>query len=59
MYEDAKLEELFEKDSCQTQEELSITIGVTRQVISSDRLISLATIQKQGKWRAINERVFS
>ena len=38
VYEDAELEALLNQDSCQTQEELAHTLGVTQQAIS-DRLI--------------------
>jgi len=31
---DAKLEALLDKDSCQTQKELALTLGVTQQTIS-------------------------
>ena len=34
VYEDAKLEALLDQDSCQTQEELASTLGVTQQAIS-------------------------
>ena len=33
-YEDAELEELLDQDSCQTQEELAETLGVTQSSIS-------------------------
>ena len=45
MYEDAGLEALLNEDSCQTQKELSLTLGVTQQTISY-RLKSLGMIQK-------------
>jgi len=47
-YEDAKLEALLDEDSCQTQKELALTLGVTQQTILY-RLKSLG-IQKQGNW---------
>ena len=47
VYEDAELEALLNKDSCQTQKELALTLGVTQQTISY-RLKSLGIIQKQG-----------
>ena len=47
MYEVAELEALLDQDSCQTQEELAHTLGVTQQAISH-RLKSLGIIQKQG-----------
>jgi len=49
VYEDAELEALLDEDSCQTQEELALTLGVTQQAISH-RLKSLGMIQKQGNW---------
>ena len=33
MYEDAELEALLDEDSCQTQKELALTLGVTQQTI--------------------------
>ena len=47
MYEDAELEPLLDQDWCQTQEELTHTLGVTQQAISH-RLKSSGMIQKQG-----------
>ena len=47
VYEDA--EALLDEDSCQTQKELALTLGVTQQTISY-RLKSLEMIQKQGNW---------
>ena len=44
VYEDAELEALLE-DSCQTQEALALTLGVTQPAISH-RLKSLGMIQK-------------
>ena len=49
VYEDAELEALLDEDSCQTQKELALTLGVTQQTISY-RLKSLGMIQKQGNW---------
>ena len=49
MYEDAELESLLDEDSCQTQEALALTLGVTQPAISH-RLKSLGMIQKQGNW---------
>jgi len=40
---------LLNEDSCQTQKELALTLGVTQQTISY-RLKSLRMIQKQGNW---------
>jgi len=45
-YEDAELEALLDEDSCQTQKELALTLGVTQQTISY-YLKSLGMIQKQ------------
>jgi len=39
----------LDEDSCQTQKELALTLGVTQQTISY-RLKSLGMIQKQGNW---------
>jgi len=49
VYEDAELEALLDEDSCQTQEALALTLGVTQPAISH-RLKSLEMIQKQGNW---------
>ena len=49
VYEDAELESLLDEDSCQTQEALARTLGVTQPAISH-RLKSLGMIQKQGNW---------
>ena len=49
VYEDAELEALLDEDSCQTQKELALTLGVTQQTILY-RLKSLGMIQKQGNW---------
>jgi len=49
VYEDVELEALLDEDSCQTQKELALTLGVTQQTISY-RLKSLEMIQKQGNW---------
>jgi len=43
------LEALLDEDSCQTQKELTLTLGVTQQTISY-RLKSLGMTQKQGNW---------
>jgi len=48
VYEDAELEPLLDKDSCQTQKELALTLGVTQQTISYR--LKLGMIQKQGNW---------
>lgn len=49
IFEDAELEGSLDQDSCQTQEELAKSLGVTRQAISK-RLKTLGMIQKQGNW---------
>jgi len=41
------LEALLDEDSCQTQEALALTLGVTQSAISH-RLKSLGIIQKKG-----------
>ena len=33
MYEDTELEALLDEDSCQTQKELALTLGMTQQII--------------------------
>ena len=47
--EDAELETLLDQDSCQMQEELDGSLGVTQQTISK-RLKVMGMIQKQGNW---------
>ena len=49
IFEDAELEILLEQDSCQNQEELARSLGVTEQAISK-RLKAMGMIQKQGNW---------
>ena len=44
-----ELEALLEQDSCQNQEELTRSLGVTQQAISK-RLKTMGMIQKQGNW---------
>lgn len=48
-FEDEELEALLAEDSCQTQEELAASLGVTRAAISK-RLKALGFIQKVGNW---------
>jgi len=47
VYKDTELEALLDEDSCQTQKELPLTLGMTQQTILY-RLKSLGMIQKQG-----------
>lgn len=47
--EDEELQTLLDEDSCQTQEELAESLGVTQQVISK-RFKALGYIQKVGNW---------
>lgn len=49
VFEDAGLEELLDEDSCQSQEELAQSLGVTEQTISK-RLKDMGMIHKQGNW---------
>jgi len=63
VYEDMELEALLDEDSCQTQKELVLTLGMTQQTISY-RLKSLGMIQKQGNWvpyelRNVERRFFT
>lgn len=48
-FEDAELEALLSEDSCQTQQELAESLGVTQQLIST-RLKAMGMVQKQGNW---------
>lgn len=48
-FEDAELESLLDEDSCQTQDELAETLGVTQQAISN-RLKNMGMVQKLGTW---------
>ena len=65
VFEDAELEALLEQDSCQNQEELARSLGVTQQAISK-RLKAMGMIQKQGnlvpyelKPRDVERRLFA
>ncbi|GFV80802.1 TATA-box-binding protein [Trichonephila clavipes] len=49
VFEDPELEPLLDQDSCQTQQELSGSLGVTQKAISK-RLKVMGRIQKQGNW---------
>ena len=48
-FEDEELEALIDEDCCQTQEELSESLGVIQAAISK-RLKAAGYIQKQGNW---------
>jgi len=49
VFKDAELEALLHEDSCQMQEELAGSLGVTQQDISKC-LKAVGIIQKQGNW---------
>ncbi|GFV45287.1 mariner Mos1 transposase [Trichonephila clavipes] len=49
VFEDAELEALLDQDSCQMQQELAGSLGVTQHAISK-RLKVMGMIQKQGNW---------
>ena len=49
IFEDSESEVLLAEDSCQTQEELAESLGVTQKNISK-RLKVMRMIQKQGNW---------
>ncbi|EGI66633.1 Mariner Mos1 transposase [Acromyrmex echinatior] len=49
VFEDAELEALLDQDSCQNQEELARSLGVTQQAISKLFKV-MGMIQKQGNW---------
>lgn len=64
-FEDDELEALLNEDSCQTQEQLAKSLGVTQQAVSK-RLEQLGMIQKQGYWvpyqlkpRDVERRLFA
>ncbi|EGI61179.1 Mariner Mos1 transposase, partial [Acromyrmex echinatior] len=65
VFEDTELEALLDQDSCQNQEELARSLGVTQQAISK-RLKVMGMIQKQGNWvpyelksRDVERRLFA
>ncbi|GFX93316.1 mariner Mos1 transposase [Trichonephila clavipes] len=60
VFEDAELEALLDQDSCQTQQELAGSLGVTQQAISK-RLKVMGMIQKHGNWvpRDVKRRLFA
>ncbi|GFX19561.1 mariner Mos1 transposase [Trichonephila clavipes] len=65
VFEDVELEALLVQDSCQTQQELAGSLGVTQQAISK-RLKVMGMIQKQGNWvpyelkpRDVERRLFA
>ena len=65
VFEDAELEALLDQDSCQTQQKLAGSLGVTQQAISK-RLKVMGMIQKQGNWvpyelkpRDVERRLFA
>ena len=49
IFEDSELEALIAEDSCQTQEELAESLGVTQKAISKC-LEAIRMIQNQGSW---------
>ena len=49
IFENSELEALLAENSCQTQEELAQSLGVTQEAISK-RLKAMGMIQKQGNW---------
>lgn len=49
VFEDAELEALLDQDSCQTQQELAGSLGVTQQAISKCLKV-IEMIQKKGNW---------
>ena len=65
IFEDSDLKALLAKDSCQTQEELAESLGMTQKAISK-RLKTMEIFQKQGNWvpselkpRDVERRFFS
>jgi len=64
-FSNAELEALLEQDSCQNQEKLARSLGMTQQAISK-RLKAMGMIQKQGNWvpyelkpRDVERRLFA
>ncbi|GFY06696.1 mariner Mos1 transposase [Trichonephila clavipes] len=65
VFEDTELEALLDQDSCQTQQELAGSLGVTQQAISKCLKV-MGRIQKQGNWvpyemkpRDVERRLFA
>ncbi|EGI57517.1 Mariner Mos1 transposase, partial [Acromyrmex echinatior] len=65
VFEDAELKAFLDQDSCQNQEELARSLGVTQQAMSK-RLKVMGIIQKQGNWvpyelkpRDVEQRLFA
>ncbi|GFY14858.1 mariner Mos1 transposase [Trichonephila clavipes] len=65
VFEEAELEALLDQDSCQTQQKLSGSLGVTQQAISK-RMNVMGMTQKQGNWvpyelkpRDVERRLFA
>jgi len=64
VFKDAELKALLHEDSCQTQEELTGSLGVTQSAISN--LKAMGMIEKQGNWvpydlksRDVERRLFA
>ena len=65
IFEDSKLEALLAEDSCQIQEELGESLGMTQNAISKCLKV-MGMIQKQGNWvphelksRDVERRLFA